>query len=373
MPLIDWQELYASNRAVIQRALPGAPLDPPAASARAWRSASAGDLPRSPAARRPPGAGIFDKLDPVPGAQGRDVFVHTPPGLDASSPAPLVVMLHGCTQTAASFAAATGMNAAADRHGFVVAHAQQSREHNQQGCWNWFTSAHQRRGAGEPAFIASAARAIAQAGSRWAIDEDRVFVAGFSAGGAMASVVAATYPDVFAAAAIHSGLAYGSAHGLPAALTAMTRGGQSPDQQGRAALEAMGPAARVVPVISIHGTADPTVCPVNGDQVLRQWMATNRLASAGTYTADAARPAGVSSDRTAGGRAHTRRTWTDATGALVQEHVEVEGMGHAWSGGAAGASYTDPAGPSATELVWSFFERVRPRVARPPREPAGER
>ncbi|MEA2245689.1 MAG: hypothetical protein QOH46_218 [Solirubrobacteraceae bacterium] len=397
MSLIDWRNLYAANRAVIEGAVPAAlpsgpllvppgggasaaptrstaaPLPlPSAASSRAWPALRLPDLPQAPIGPTPGGAGTWERLDDVAGAQGRSVFVYTPPGLSSEAPAPAVVMLHGCTQTAASFAAGALMNAAADRHGFVVVYPEQSRDHNAQGCWNWFASGHQVRGGAEPSFIAGAARTLLDTASAWTIDQRRVFVAGLSAGGAMAGVVAATHPDLFAAAAVHSGLAYGCAHGIPAAMSAMTRGGQDPEQQGRAAFAAMGSAARVVPVISIHGNADATVCPVNGEHVVRQWMATNRLASAGDYEPELSRPATMSRDSAAGGRSYTRRSWTDASGALVQEHIEVEGMGHAWSGGATGGSYTDPRGPSAAEMIWSFFERVRPGAARPPRGPAGE-
>jgi poly(hydroxyalkanoate) depolymerase family esterase len=378
---IDWQELYAANRAVIEgRTAQGdtgpTPFGLPAGAATAiplhGLVSGGGPTHLTPALRMPgapatvpspapspaSGAGTWKRLADVAGAQGRGVFVYSPPDLDRERPAPVVVMLHGCTQTAAGFAEGTLMNAAADRHGFVVVYPEQSRPHNQQGCWNWFNSGQQARAGAEPAFIAAATRALLDEGSGWTVDERRVFVAGLSAGGAMAGVMAATHPDLFAAAGVHSGLAYGCAHGIPAALSAMTRGGPDPEQQGRAAHAAMGSAARVVPVISIHGTADTTVCPVNGEQVLRQWMATNRLAADGAYEPDPARPAATWREHADGGRAHTRRAWTDSAGDLVQEHIEVDGMGHAWSGGSAGGSYTDPRGPSAAEAMWSFFTRV---------------
>src|SRR3954452_5954768 len=171
----------------------------------------AGGIPRA----LPPGpAGGVVPLAPADRRRARPVFVHAPPDLDPATPAPLVVMLHGCTQTAASFSAGSLMNRTADRHGFVVAYPEQSREENPSCCWNWFSSSHQARGGGEPASIAGATRTVAEAVDRWTIDPARVFVAGMSAGGAMAAVMAATYPDVFAAVAIHSGLAYGSARSL---------------------------------------------------------------------------------------------------------------------------------------------------------------
>jgi poly(hydroxyalkanoate) depolymerase family esterase len=230
------------------------------------------------------------------------------------------------------------------------------REDNPQGCWNWFTAEHQARGGGEPAFIAGATRAVMAGASQWTIDPQRVFVVGMSAGGAMASVLAATHPDVFSAVAVHSGLAYGCARTLPSAMQAMRQGGPDPEAQGRAAFAAMGAAARVVPAVVVHGTADQVVCPVNGEHAVRQWLATNRLA--GGDGADAARPDAIVRDDGAGRLPLTRHTWTDGAGRAVVEHVEIEGLGHAWSGGAAGGSYTDPRGPSASAAIWDFFARV---------------
>jgi poly(3-hydroxybutyrate) depolymerase len=201
-------------------------------------------------------------------------------------------------------------------------------------------------------------RAVAQAKDRWAVDPGRVFVAGMSAGGAMAAVVAATYPDVFAAVAIHSGLAYGSARTLPAATQAMRRGGPDPEAQGDAAFAAMDAAARVVPALVIHGTADAVVDPVNAQHAVRQWMATNRRAAGGGHEMDVDRPDATVRDDGSGARPFTRRTWLDARGRVVQELIEVEGLGHAWSGGAAGGSYTDPRGPSASDAIHDFFARV---------------
>jgi poly(hydroxyalkanoate) depolymerase family esterase len=348
MSPIDWRELYASNRAVIEGRRPGpvAGLDLPPLPA----GGPAIDLPGAPAPADTPG-GAWERI----AHDGRPVSVYTPPDLDDAAGVALVVALHGCTQTAATFSAGSLLNRAADRHGFVVAYPEQSREHNPQCCWNWFTAGHQARGGGEPAFIAGAARAVVAGGVRAAIDPERVFVAGMSAGGAMAAVMAATYPDVFAAVAIHSGLAYGSARSLPAATSAMTRGAPDPDAQGRAALAAMGRHARPVPALVVHGSADAIVCPVNGEHAARQWVVTNALA--GGIDADE-RPATVREPAAPGGRASTRRTWTDAGGRTLVEQLEVDGLGHAWSGGAPGGSYTDPRGPSAAEAIWAFFDRA---------------
>ena len=202
----------------------------------------------------------------------RAVFIYTPPDLDAGVPAPLVIALHGCTQTAATFSAGALLNRAADRHGFVVAYPEQSRDANPQCCWNWFTGAHQMRGAGEPASIAAAARALVGDRGRQAIDPAQVFVTGMSAGGAMATIMAATYPDLFRAVAIHSGLAYGCARNLPGATSAMRSGAPDPAALGRAAFTAMGAHARAVPALVIHGTADQIVSPVNGEHAAERHL-----------------------------------------------------------------------------------------------------
>lgn len=357
MELIDWRELYASNRAVIEGRQP-------IAARGDFTSPSGGlvaSLPGGGGARLAlpaPATGELSRLEHDDGRLSRPVFVYAPPDLDPAVPAPLVVMLHGCTQTAASFSSGSLMNRTADRHGFVVAYPEQSREENPSCCWNWFSTSHQARGGGEPASIAGATRAVAEAEDRWTIDPARVFVAGMSAGGAMAAVMAATYPDVFAAVAIHSGLAYGSARTMPDAMQAMRRGGPGPEAQGDLAFAAMGAGARVVPAIVVHGTTDAIVAPVNGEHAVRQWMATNRRASGGAYDPHLDRPDATVRDDGAGGRRFTRRTWLDRDGRVMQEQIEVEGLGHAWSGGAAGGSYTDPRGPSAADAIHDFFARV---------------
>jgi len=265
-------------------------------------------------------------------------------------------MLHGCTQDAASFAVATQMNAAADRHGFVAVYPQQERGDNQQGCWNWFLPEHQERGAGEPASLVAIIRQVAGTTSPWPIDPRRIFVAGMSAGGAMAAILAATYPDLFAAVAVHSGLAYRSATTLGGALTAMARGGEDPAPLGAAAHAAMGRLARPIPSIVVHGRADRTVAPANAEQVLQQSMTANGLAAPETCQFDIARPSATSRGEVDGGHSYIRSRWMDGRGALMHELVSVDGLGHAWSGGAPHGSHTDARGPDATEAIWRFFE-----------------
>ena len=323
---VDWRELYASNRAVIERAHGT--------------------------------AGLRDEHATIAAGRTRRALVHTPAHAEPGVARPLVCMLHGCTQDAANFAAATRMNEAADRHGFIVVYPQQERSENAQRCWNWFDARHQARGAGEPASIAAVVRDLVGTTTSWAVDPDRVFVAGLSAGGAMAAVLQATYPDLFAAVAVHSGLAYRSATSVGAAFAAMACGGRKPAEHGRAAHAAMGEHARPVPSLVIHGSSDRTVAPINGDQLLAQSMAANRLAAPGACDFDVTLPTTTSRARVEGGHAYEHSCWTDGRGAVAHERLRVDGLGHAWSGGSPGGSFTDPRGPDATAAIWSFFARV---------------
>jgi poly(hydroxyalkanoate) depolymerase family esterase len=283
-------------------------------------------------------------------------LTHVPRGAKPHAAAPLVCMLHGCTQDAAGFAATTGMNEAADRHGFVVVYPEQDRGQNPQGCWNWFLPEHQDRGGGEPAAIAATVQEVIATLSPGTIDTRRVFVAGLSAGGAMAMILAYTYPDLFSGVAVHSGLAYGSATNLAGAFAAMARGADHRASLDRAVHSAMADRARPIPSIVIHGSADRTVAPINGEQLLTQAITTNRVVAPGTCAdLDIARPSSTTRDQLDGGHAYTRSRWHDRRGGLMHELLKVEGLGHAWSGGAQGRSWSDPRGPDATEAIWRFF------------------
>jgi poly(hydroxyalkanoate) depolymerase family esterase len=334
---VDWRELYAANQAVIARA-----------GIRPGRGPSLDPL------GRPSGVADGAPVSAVVQPRARPL-VHVPRGLDAARPVPLVCMLHGCTQNPAAFAAATLMNEAADRHDFVVVYPGQERGRNAQRCWNWFLPEHQQRRTGEPASIVALVRDLIDTNPSCTIDRERVFVAGLSAGGAMAAILATCYPDLFAAVAVHSGLAYKSATSMQSAFEAMARGGGDADVQGHAAFAAMGPHARPVPTMVIHGTADSTVAPANAIHVLRQSMSANHLAAPETCDHDPGRPTSSWRGRSDGGFAYTQSQWRDPRGTLAHELIMVDGLGHAWSGGAAGGSYSDPRGPSATEAMWAFF------------------
>ncbi|MGY4307574.1 poly(hydroxyalkanoate) depolymerase family esterase [Bradyrhizobium sp. USDA 4369] len=240
-------------------------------------------------------------------------------------PLPLIVMLHGCTQSPDDFAAGTRMNFAAEEQGCFVVYPEQPSGANPSKCWNWFRTSDQQRDGGEPSLIAGITRQVMQ---DHAVDRSRVYVAGLSAGGAAAAIMAATYPDLYAAAGIHSGLACGAARDLPSALMAMRQGGAAP---ARSAL---------VPTIVFHGDRDTTVHPANGDRIARS------AGERGTTS--------MVRGRVPGGHAYTRTVLTDR-GQVTSEHWTIHGAAHAWSGGSPAGSYTDPKGPDATREMLRFF------------------
>lgn len=361
MRAIDWRELYARNQAAIAAA--GVPLATTSAHLPASPVSlpSATSLPHAPTMLRHGGALVRPLATGSArrhGAPANDgVLVHVPQNLDPSVPVAAVCMLHGCTQDPSSFAAATAMNHTADRHGFVVFYPKQPRTRNAQGCWNWFLPAHQQRGAGEPELIAGIARRVIAKEVAQTIDPARIFVAGLSSGGAMALILAACYPDLFAAVAIHSGLPYRSADNMASAFAAMGGTGVTHAPDGHAVHAAMGQHARPVPSVVIHGTADRTVAPANARLILSQLMHANHLAAPETCSHDPARPTISRHARADGGLACTHDRWQDANGRLMHESIQVHGLGHAWSGGIPGGSYTDPRGPSASEAIWAFFSQ----------------
>jgi poly(hydroxyalkanoate) depolymerase family esterase len=274
------------------------------------------------------------------GASGRRAFRLHRPGWRYFGARPLVVMLHGCRQDPADFAAGTRMHARGPGRGCFVLYPGQDRQANGLGCWNWFEELHQRRGAGEPSILAEM---IAKVVADHRIDRRRVYVAGLSAGGAMAAILATTHPELFAAVGIHSGLPHAAASNLASAVVAM-RGGPARARARRAE-----PAA-VVPTIVFHGDEDRTVHPGNGEELI----ARTRSIATGTAGGDAPIIRTVRG-AVPGGRAFTRTLHRDPSGRCHAEHWVIHGSGHAWSGGDPAGSYTDPLGPDASREMLRFF------------------
>ncbi|WP_249119987.1 extracellular catalytic domain type 1 short-chain-length polyhydroxyalkanoate depolymerase [Plastoroseomonas hellenica] len=264
---------------------------------------------------------------------------------------PLIVMLHGCTQSPDDFAAGTRMNAFAEQLACLVAYPAQSQAANAQKCWNWYSPADQRRDQGEAGLIAGITRQIIR---DHAVDPRRVYVAGLSAGGAAAAIMGNAYPDLYAAIGVHSGLACGAAHDLGSALAAMRRGAPVPRRvyapvpiEGR----------RILPTIVFHADRDRVVHPRNGDQVIIQAGAADaRMAADLRVEVQRGRAPG-------GGHAFTRTTHLDAAGRPVFEQWVVHGGGHAWSGGSSAGTFTDPLGPDASREMLRFFLQHRSPAA----------
>jgi poly(hydroxyalkanoate) depolymerase family esterase len=254
------------------------------------------------------------------------------PGSCKGNARPLIVMLHGCRQNPIDFAAGTGMNAIAEQNNCFVVYPGQARAANGSNCWNWFNAADQERDRGEPSIIADITRDVIR---EYPIDPRRVYVAGLSAGGAMAAIMGATYPELYAAVGIHSGLPVGAARDVSSAFAAM-KNGMAMKQPGKAR-------RKPIPVIVFHGDRDTTVHPCNGEQALTQCIEPHQPEVA------------VEKGQVPHGRAYTRTVLHDADGKAIAEQWIVHGAGHAWSGGSRNGSYTDPKGPNASQQMLRFF------------------
>lgn len=296
--------------------------------------------PRTATARPPLPAEAFIEGEHA-GPHGRRGYkLYLPPGRDGRA-LPLVVMLHGCQQDPDDFAAGTGMNELAREHGCFVLYPAQARNANPMRCWNWFQLRHQQRGHGEPALLAGMVQAVV---AQHGIDPARVYLAGLSAGASMAAILAHTYPELFAALGVHSGLPWGAAHNVASAFLVMREGRPSPHapihrQRGR---NRPLPHRQRVRTIVFQGDCDDTVHPANGRLMVEAAIGAHALPQ-------------VEQARTPQGRRYTRTVFRDAAGTLLGEHWEVHGCGHGWSGGRPQGSYTDPAGPDASREMLRFF------------------
>jgi poly(hydroxyalkanoate) depolymerase family esterase len=274
----------------------------------------------------------------------------------------LVVMLHGCTQSPNDIAAGTQMNELAEEHILLVAYPAQAQGANMNKCWNWFKASDQQRGRGEPSLVAGITRQIIE---EYNVAGGRVYVAGMSAGGAMAAIMAESYPDLYAAVGIHSGLAPGAAHDMPSAFAAMHQGGPPTLRRDVPTATATGQSSRIVPAIVFHGDRDKTVHPRNADHLLEYFWAAKTNGSQEETGGPTPRGT-VRQGQVPGGHAYTRATYRGAEGRAIAERWTVHGLGHAWSGGCPLGSYTDPKGPDATAEMVRFFNQ------HPKRKPIGQ-
>lgn len=288
--------------------------------------------------------GVARRLTHAEEAGARSYDLYVPSGYTGRSAVPLLVMLHGGGQDARDFAVGSRMNELAEREGFLVVYPEQSPAANRQRFWNWFRPGDQQRGEGEPAVLAGITQRVVR---EYAVDPGRVFVAGISAGGSMAAVMAAAYPDLFAAVGVVCGLPAGVAHDAASAFAAMHGGG-------------VPAAAGALPLIVFHGDRDRIVAPVNADRLIacRNDAARTTLGRAGAPGPITTRPA----DSTAHG--YTRSVYLDRDRRVVAEQWIVHDGGHAWFGGSPDGSYTDQFGPdTSAEMVRFFLEQSTPGPA----------
>ena len=318
------------------------------------RPGGATTRPTFPAEQPLPGEFVTRSFTNPAGTRTYKLYVPAGYSGKAAEPVPVVVMLHGCTQSPDDFAAGTRMNALAEEHGFLVVYPAQAANANGSKCWNWFRAEDQGRDRGEPSLIAGITREVA---ANYHVDERRIFVAGLSAGAAMAVILGTTYPDLYAAVGAHSGLPYAAAHDIPSAFGAMAGGTTKAGMTRRTTSTAGRPdAARGMPTIVFHGDRDRTVDVRNGAAIVEQ--------ATGAHPDDRSLRATVHKGEATAGRTHSRTVYADAGSWPVVEQWVLHGAGHAWSGGSPQGTFTDAGGPDASaEMIRFFFLQPRAGTA----------
>ena len=276
----------------------------------------------------------------------REYLLHVPRGY-RGRPVPFLLYLHGCSQSAEIARVQTHLDAFADRNGFIVAFPEQPQDAHANTCWNWYVPDHWSRGAGEPAILEGITRQVM---GRYRVDRRRVFASGLSAGGAMSVVMAAAYPDVFAAIAVHAGCEY---RGAPCVFTPAAL---PPERSGEWAFEEMGPRARQVPVFAVVGTLDTIAPKPNSDALVEQWLWTSDWADDGAANGSVSKAPARTVHRTPiGRRPYDVSYYRDARGCPLEEYWVVDGMQHAYSGGDGSQMYSDPEGPDVNPPMWRFL------------------
>ena len=338
-PSARWRTLLDADiqDAVVRERPVRSPRATPAAPA-ATQAKTPASAPRAkPQRTEPPGS--FTRVAFKHGGKQHHYWLSVPPHAQPGTDMPLVLMLHGCTQNPQDFATGTGMNAAAAPANALVLYPAQPASANHNGCWNWFAIKHQQRDQGEPALLVAMLHDVM---ARHAVDQQRVYAAGLSAGGAMAALLGREYPEIFAAVGVHSGLQAGAANNMMAALSAMKTGAklgphvQPPARTGHA------PA-----LIVFHGDADGTVHAKNGEQLVQA-----ALDALGSDAAQVQQQ--TQKGQSPAGQPFTHTVYRAADG-VVAEHWLLHGAGHAWSGGHPSGSHTDARGVDATREMLRFF------------------
>jgi poly(hydroxyalkanoate) depolymerase family esterase len=286
-----------------------------------------------------------------------DYLVYTPAQYQSGTATPLLVLLHGCMQDPYILEAASGMRTLADANNFLLVYPQQNYLSSPHRCWNWYDKRNQHRGSGEPSLITGI---VTQVQQEYSVDAERIYVAGISSGGAMTSVLASCYPDLFAAAAVHSGMAYESANSIFQAFIAPLQGNQvPPDIAGRDAYQCSGTENALIPILVLHGTTDSIVVPINGEHTLEQFAQTNDFADDGNDNNSVrAEATNTTTGQVENGYTYTIEDFDYGSDRLMQRYT-VDGLWHMWSGGTGVYPLSDPKGPNASEIIWDFFSAYR--------------